>query len=58
MRIRISDEIIEIAKKHQNANERDEIYGKAVLYAIEKLIIDERMSDYLDPNLRRKKKME
>ena len=58
MRIRISDEIIEIAKKHQNANERVEIYGKAVLYAIEKLIIDERMSDYLDPNLRRKKKME
>ena len=57
MRIRISDEIIEIAKKHQNANERVEIYGKAVLYAIEKLIIDERMSDYLDPNQRRKKKM-
>lgn len=57
MRIRISDEIIEIAKKHQNANERVEIYGKAVLYAIEKLIIDERMSDYLDSNLRRKKKM-
>ena len=58
MRIRISDEIIEIAKKHQNANERVEIYGKAVLYAIEKLIIDERMSDYLDPNLRRSKNME
>ena len=57
MRIRISDEIIEIAKKHQNANERVEIYGKAVLYAIEKLIIDERMSDYLDPNLRRSKNM-
>ena len=58
MRIRISDEIIEIARKHQNANERVEIYGKAVLYAIEKLIIDERMSDYLDPNLRRSKNME
>jgi len=57
MRIRISDEIIEIARKHQNPNERVEIYGKAVLYAIEKLIIDERMSDYLDLNLRRKRKM-
>jgi hypothetical protein len=28
-----------------------------VLYAIEKQIIDERMSEYLDPNVRRKKKM-
>jgi len=58
MRLRISDEIIEIAKKHQNVNERVEIYWKALLYQIEKLIIDERMSEYLDPNLRRKKKME
>ena len=58
MRLRISDEIIEIARKHQNVNERIEIYWKAVLYAIEKQIIDERMSEYLDPNVRRKKKME
>lgn len=58
MRLRISDEIIEIARKHQNVNERIEIYWKAVLYAIEKQVIDERMSEYLDPNLRRKKKME
>jgi hypothetical protein len=57
MRLRISDEIIEIARKHQNVNERIEIYWKAVLYAIEKQIIDERMSEYLDPNVRRKKKM-
>jgi hypothetical protein len=28
-----------------------------VLYAIEKQIIDERMSEYLDPNLRRSKNM-
>lgn len=58
MRLRISDEIIEIARKHQNVNERVEIYWKAVLYAIEKQIVDERMSEYLDPNVRRKKKME
>lgn len=58
MRLRISDEIIEIARKHQNVNERIEIYWKAVLYAIEKQIIDERMAEYLDPNVRRKKKME
>lgn len=57
MRLRISDEIIEIAKKHQNVNERVEIYWKAVLYAIEKLIIDERMEEYLDPNVRRSKNM-
>ena len=57
MRLRISDEIIEIARKHQNVNERIEIYWKAVLYAIEKQIIDERMSEYLDPNLRRSKNM-
>ena len=58
MRLRISDEIIEIARKHQDVNERIGIYWKAVLYAIEKQIIDERMSEYLDPNVRRKKKME
>ena len=58
MRLRISDEIIEIARKHQNVNERIEIYWKAVLYAIEKQIVDERMAEYLDPNTRRKKKME
>lgn len=57
MRIRISDEIIEIARKHQNVDERVEIYWKAVLYAIEKLIIDDRMLEYLDPNERRKNKM-
>lgn len=57
MRLRISDEIIEIARKHQNVNERVEIYWKAVLYAIEKQVVDERMSEYLDPNLRRSKNM-
>ena len=41
MRLRISDEIIEIARKHQDVDERIQIYWKAVLYAIEKEIIDE-----------------
>lgn len=57
MRIRISDEIIEIAKKHQDVNERMGIYGKAAMYAIEKVVVDDRMAEYLDPNLRRKEKM-
>ena len=57
MRLRISDEIIEIARKHQDVDERIQIYWKAVLYAIEKEIIDERMSEYLDPNTRRSRNM-
>lgn len=57
MRLRISDEIIEIAKRHQDVDERIQIYWKAVLYAIENQIADERMTEYLDPNMRRSKNM-
>ena len=57
MRLRISDEIIEIAKRHQDVDERIQIYWKAVLYAIEKQIVDERMAEYLDPNTRRSRNM-
>lgn len=55
---RISDEIIEIAKKHENLNERMEIYWKMMARYIEWVIVDERMREYLDPNVRRSKKME
>lgn len=55
---RISDEIIEIAKKHENLNERIEIYWKMMARYIEWVIVDERMREYLDPNVRRSKKME
>lgn len=58
MRKTISDEIIEIAKKHENLNERIEIYWKMMAYYIEWVIVDERMREYLDPNVRRSKKME
>ena len=54
---RISDEIIEIAKKHENLNERIEIYWKMMARYIEWVIVDERMREYLDPNVRRSKKM-
>ena len=54
---RISDEIIEIAKKHENLNERMEIYWKMMARYIEWVIVDERMREYLDPNVRRSKNM-
>ena len=54
---RISDEIVEIAKKHENLNERIEIYWKMMARYIEWVIVDERMREYLDPNVRRSKKM-
>ena len=57
MRLRISDEIIEIAKKHENLNERIEIYWKMMARYIEWVIVDERMREYLDPKVRRSKKM-
>lgn len=57
MRKYISDKIIEIAKKHENLEERIEIYWKMMVYYIEWIIVDERMSEYLDPNTRRKLKM-
>lgn len=55
MRPSINDEIIEIAKKHESLNERMEIYWKMMAYYIEWVIVDERMREYLDPNVRRKK---
>jgi len=57
MRKTISDEIIEIAKKHKNLNERIEIYWKMMAYYIEWVIVDERMKKYLDPNVWRSEKM-
>ena len=57
MRLSINDEIIEIAKKHSNTNERVEIYWKALIYYIEGMLVDERMEEYLNPNLRRSKNM-
>lgn len=57
MRKTISDEIIEIAKKHENLNERIEIYWKMMAYYIEWVIVDERMKKYLDPNVWRSEKM-
>jgi len=47
MRLSINDEIIEIAKKHSNTNERVEIYWKALIYYIEWMLVDERMEEYL-----------
>ena len=55
MRPSINDKIIEIAKKHENLNERMEIYWKMMARYIEWVIVDERMREYLDPNVRRKK---
>ena len=57
MRLRISDEIIEIAKRHGDVDERIKIYWKAVLYVVENIIVDERMEEYLDPNTRRSRNM-
>ena len=57
MRKCISDEIIEIAKKHENLNERIEIYWKMMARYIEWVIVDERMRKYLDPNVWRSEKM-
>lgn len=57
MRLRISDEIIEIAKRHQDVDERIKIYWKAVLYVVENIIVDERMEEYLDINKRRSRNM-
>ena len=48
MRKTISDEIIEIAKRHENLNERIEIYWKMMVYYIEWKIVDERMRKYLE----------
>ena len=45
MRKTISDEIIEIAKKHENLNERMEIYWKMMARYIEWVIVDERMRE-------------
>ena len=48
MRKCISDEIIEIAKKHENLEERMEIYWKMMAYYIEWVVVDERMRKYLE----------
>lgn len=57
MRLRISDELIEIAKKHTNIDDRVNIYGKAAIFYIEGVLVDDRMWEYLDPNKRRSAKM-
>lgn len=57
MRLRISDELIEIAKKHANIDDRVNIYGKAAIFYIEWVLVDDRMCEYLDPNKRRSAKM-
>lgn len=58
MRKVISDEIVEIAKKHESMEERIEIYWKMMVYYIEWIVVDERMREYLDPNIARSRKME
>ena len=57
MRKVISDEVVEIAKKHEKMEERIEIYWKMMMWYIEWEMVDERMRKYLDPNRRRKEKM-
>ena len=57
MRKVISDEVVEIAKKHEKMEERIEIYWKMMMRYIEEIMVDERMRKYLDPNRRRREKM-
>ena len=57
MRKVISDEVVEIAKKHEKMEERIEIYWKMMMWYIEWKMVDERMRKYLDPNRRRREKM-
>lgn len=54
-RIRISDEIIELAKQHPEKEK--EIYWAAVIYALEWRMVYSWLAEYLDPNLRRSKNM-
>ena len=56
MRIRIPDEIIELARQHPE--KKKEIYWAAVAYVLDGEIIYSWLTEYLDPNLRRSKKME
>lgn len=56
MRIRIPDEVIELAKS-EDIEERLKILWAAVVYAIDKKIVNEELSHLLDPNKRRAEKM-
>ena len=56
MRVRIPDEVIELAKS-EDINERLKILWAAVVYAIDKEIVIEELSHLLDPNKRRAEKM-
>ena len=56
MRIRIPDEVIELAKS-EDIEERLKILWAAVVYAIDKKIVIEELSHLLDPNKRRAEKM-
>ena len=56
MRIRIPDEVIELAKS-EDIDEKLRILWAAVVYAIDKKIVKEELEDLLDPNKRRSEKM-
>ena len=56
MRIRIPDEVIELAKS-EDIDERLRILWAAVVYALDKKVVDSELADILDPNKRRRQKM-
>lgn len=56
MRVRIPDEVVELAKS-EDIDERLKILWAAVVYAIDKIIVDEWLTDLLDLNKRRSDKM-
>ena len=56
MIIRIPDEVIELAKS-EDIDERLRILWAAVVYALDKKVVDSELADILDPNKRRRQKM-
>ena len=56
MRVRIPDEVIELAKS-EDIDERLKILWAAVVYAIDKKVVVDELEELLDPNKRRRQKM-
>jgi hypothetical protein len=56
MRIRIPDEVIELAKS-EDIDERLRILWAAVVYALDKRVVVDELEELLDPNKRRRQKM-
>ena len=56
MRVRIPDEVIELAKS-EDIDERLRILWAAVVYALDKRVVVDELEELLDPNKRRRQKM-